>query len=108
MLVLDETYRDFLSRDDRPHALFADPSWRDWLVHLYSFSKSYRLTGHRTGAMIASRERLAEAEKVLAQDFPTIPLSFSLAVSFHSERVDNVVLDPFSGSTKLRLLNYVG
>ena len=25
MLVLDETYRDFLSRDGRPHDLFADP-----------------------------------------------------------------------------------
>ena len=54
MLVLDETYRDFLSRDGRPHDLFADPSWRDWLVHLYSFSKAFRLTGHRTGALVAS------------------------------------------------------
>ena len=65
MLILDETYRDFLRRDGRPHDLFADPGWRDTLVHLYSFSKSFRLTGHRTGAMIASAERLAEAEKVL-------------------------------------------
>jgi len=64
-LVLDETYRDFRASDERPHDLFADPSWRDTLVHLYSFSKSFHLTGHRTGAMIASAERLAEAEKVL-------------------------------------------
>ena len=49
-----------------------------------------------------------EAEKVLAKDFPTVPLSFSNAVTFYSENVDNVVLDPFSGSTKLRLLKYVG
>ena len=65
MLVLDETYRDFRSADARPHDLFADPGWRDHLVHLYSFSKAFRLTGHRTGAMIASAERLAQAEKVL-------------------------------------------
>jgi len=65
MLVLDETYRDFLSGEGRPHGLLADPGWRDWLVHLYSFSKAFRMTGHRTGAMVASRERLAEAEKVL-------------------------------------------
>ncbi len=64
-LVLDETYRDFDGREGRPHALFADPDWRDWLVHLYSFSKAFRLTGHRTGAIIASPERLAEAEKFL-------------------------------------------
>ncbi|MFO1208771.1 MAG: aminotransferase [Amaricoccus sp.] len=64
-LVLDETYRDFRSDPARPHDLFTDPAWRDRLVHLYSFSKSFRLTGHRTGAMIASPARLAEAEKVL-------------------------------------------
>lgn len=64
-LVLDETYRDFRLDDSRPHDLFADPGWRDTLLHLYSFSKSFRLTGHRTGALIASASRLAEAEKVL-------------------------------------------
>jgi len=65
MLILDETYRDFRSHEGQPHDLFADPGWRDAVVHLYSFSKSFRLTGHRTGAMIASAERLAEVEKVL-------------------------------------------
>jgi aspartate/methionine/tyrosine aminotransferase len=64
-LILDETYRDFRSRPGRPHDLFADPAWRDVLVHLYSFSKAFRLTGHRVGAMIACAERLAEAEKFL-------------------------------------------
>jgi aspartate/methionine/tyrosine aminotransferase len=34
-------------------------------VHLYSFSKAYRLTGHRVGAMVASPALLAEAEKFL-------------------------------------------
>ncbi|MBB5221363.1 aspartate/methionine/tyrosine aminotransferase [Amaricoccus macauensis] len=64
-LVLDETYRDFASSTERPHDLFTDAGWRDTLIHLYSFSKSFRLTGHRTGAMIASPDRLAEAEKIL-------------------------------------------
>lgn len=64
-LILDETYRDFDSREGRPHDLFADPDWRDVLIHLYSFSKAFRLTGHRTGAIIAAPERLAEAEKFL-------------------------------------------
>ncbi len=65
LLILDETYRDFHSSPDAPHRLFADPMWRDTLVHLYSFSKVFRLTGHRTGAMIAAPERLAQAEKFL-------------------------------------------
>ncbi len=64
-LIVDETYRDFHSVDTRPHALFADPEWRDVLIHLYSFSKAFRLTGHRVGAMITSPARLAEAEKFL-------------------------------------------
>lgn len=64
-LILDETYRDFDSRSGPPHDLFQDPDWARTLIHLYSFSKAYRLTGHRVGAMIASEERLAEVEKFL-------------------------------------------
>ncbi len=64
-LIVDETYRDFDSRTGAPHSLFQDPDWADTLIHLYSFSKAYRLTGHRVGAMIASEERLAEVEKFL-------------------------------------------
>ncbi len=64
-LILDETYRDFDSRSGPPHRLFQDPDWRDTLIHLYSFSKAYRLTGHRVGAIVASQTRLAEVEKFL-------------------------------------------
>lgn len=65
VLVVDETYRDFDGRTGPPHGLFADPDWREALVHLYSFSKAFRLTGHRVGAMVADPARLAEAEKFL-------------------------------------------
>ncbi|MEM7471138.1 MAG: aminotransferase [Pseudomonadota bacterium] len=64
-LIVDETYRDFDSRDGAPHTLFQDPIWDDTLIQLYSFSKAYRLTGHRVGAMVAHPDRLAEAEKFL-------------------------------------------
>ena len=64
-LIVDETYRDFDSRSGRPHPLFEDPDWADTFIHLYSFSKAYRLTGHRVGAVIASEARLAEVEKFL-------------------------------------------
>lgn len=64
-LIIDETYRDFDSRTDAPHTLFQDPDWSSTVMHLYSFSKAYRLTGHRVGALIASSNRLAEAEKFL-------------------------------------------
>jgi aspartate/methionine/tyrosine aminotransferase len=64
-LIVDETYRDFDSREGAPHDLFADPDWDGSLIQLYSFSKAYRLTGHRVGAMLSSPARLAEAEKFL-------------------------------------------
>ncbi len=64
-LIVDETYRDFDSRTGAPHPLFQDPEWADIFIHLYSFSKAYRLTGHRVGAVIADTALLAEAEKFL-------------------------------------------
>ncbi|PTX55927.1 aspartate/methionine/tyrosine aminotransferase [Litoreibacter ponti] len=64
-LIVDETYRDFDSRTGAPHDLFTRDSWDETLIQLYSFSKAYRLTGHRVGAVVASEARLAEAEKFL-------------------------------------------
>ncbi|MBO9478261.1 aminotransferase [Shimia sp. R11_0] len=64
-LIVDETYRDFDSRSGAPHDLFSDPDWDQTLIQLYSFSKAYRLTGHRVGAMVCNTETLAEAEKFL-------------------------------------------
>jgi aspartate/methionine/tyrosine aminotransferase len=64
-LIVDETYRDFDSRSSAPHSLFTDVNWDDTLIHLYSFSKAYRLTGHRVGAVIAGATQLAEIEKFL-------------------------------------------
>lgn len=64
-LIVDETYRDFDSRTGAPHDLFADPDWRGTFIHLYSFSKAYRLTGHRVGAIVADRDFLAQIEKFL-------------------------------------------
>ena len=64
-LIVDETYRDFHSGDGPPHDLFADPDWDDTLIQLYSFSKAFRLTGHRVGTIVASAARLAQVEKFL-------------------------------------------
>ncbi|MFZ1660737.1 MAG: aminotransferase [Paracoccaceae bacterium] len=64
-LIVDETYRDFDSRTGAPHNLFADPDWAGTLIQLYSFSKAYRLTGHRVGAIVADRGFLAQIEKFL-------------------------------------------
>jgi aspartate/methionine/tyrosine aminotransferase len=80
-LILDETYRDFLL-DGVPHQLFSRPRasaayspspdipsghwpWRSTLIHLFSFSKSYHIPGHRLGALIASPDFVRTATTVL-------------------------------------------
>lgn len=62
-LIVDETYRDFDSRSGAPHGLLSRPDWDQTLIQLYSFSKAYRLTGHRVGAIIARAGLLHEMEK---------------------------------------------
>ena len=68
-LILDETYRDFHAASSpdlgSPHDLLADPDHGDTLVQLYSFSKSYRLTGHRVGAIVAAAPLMTQIEKWL-------------------------------------------
>ncbi len=63
-LILDETYRDFIAIDALPHGLFNEPGWRDTLVHLYSFSKVFSLTGFRTGAVAAGQPLLEQLQKI--------------------------------------------
>ncbi|GAA5914213.1 hypothetical protein JCM6882_004752 [Rhodosporidiobolus microsporus] len=62
-LVLDETYREFI--EGRPHELFAETEWRKYLIHLFSFSKSYAIPGHRLGALAASPSFLTQVDKLL-------------------------------------------
>ncbi|MDO6584543.1 aminotransferase [Salipiger sp. 1_MG-2023] len=62
-LIVDETYKDFDSRSGAPHDLLNRKGADKTLVQLYSFSKAYRLTGHRVGAIIADPALLQEIEK---------------------------------------------
>lgn len=64
-LILDETYRDFDSRSGAPHDLLGQPGRDETLIQLYSFSKAYRLTGHRVGALITGAALMPEVEKFL-------------------------------------------
>jgi aspartate/methionine/tyrosine aminotransferase len=79
MLVLDETYRDFLP-DGPPHRLF-DDAWADVLIHLYSFSKAYCVPGHRVGAIAAGAAAMRELEKAFDtfQICPPRPAQSALA-----------------------------
>ena len=62
-LIVDETYRDFDQRSDAPHGLLLRDGWDKTLIQLYSFSKAYRLTGHRVGAVLTDPDLLHHLEK---------------------------------------------
>lgn len=62
-LIIDETYKDFLPDGQQPHRLFEREDWSNTLIQLYSFSKSYSLTGHRVGSIAASADFLGEVVK---------------------------------------------
>jgi len=65
-LILDETYRDFLPEGQvRAHDLFQAPDWRETLIQLYSFSKSYAIPGHRLGSVIAAPALIEQIAKIL-------------------------------------------
>ncbi len=65
-LLLDETYRDFLSdADQAPHDLFKEVDWPSHLIQLYSFSKSFCIPGHRLGAIVAGADMVANVAKVM-------------------------------------------
>jgi aspartate/methionine/tyrosine aminotransferase len=76
-LVIDETYRDFIppstpSSGDmtpaitsqavtapppgKPHNLFQRPDWRTHVISVGSFSKSYKIPGHRLGFVVAGEQ----------------------------------------------------
>lgn len=64
-LILDETYRDFMPHDAPPHQLFRTHCWEGHLVHLYSFSKVFCLTGYRVGAIVADPKLIDEIGKAM-------------------------------------------
>ena len=61
-LIIDETYKNFGNKQSN---IIYEGEWSDHLIQLYSFSKVYRLTGHRVGLMVASKSFIRQVEKFL-------------------------------------------
>jgi len=61
-LIIDETYKNFGNKQSN---ILYEGKWNEHLIQLYSFSKVYRLTGHRVGLMVASKSYIKQVEKFL-------------------------------------------
>jgi aspartate/methionine/tyrosine aminotransferase len=87
-LILDETYRDFLPPSQaRAHALFSRPAWEETMIHLYSFSKAYSLTGYRVGALVASHSFIEQLLKIMDCLVICAPHIGQIAARFGLERL---------------------
>jgi aspartate/methionine/tyrosine aminotransferase len=69
-LIVDETYRDFVALEadgtrGKPHRLFERPNWGGNVISLFSFSKSYKVPGHRLGGLVAGTAVRDHVTKVL-------------------------------------------
>jgi aspartate/methionine/tyrosine aminotransferase len=62
--IVDETYMHFVYEEQRHASAAAVPDWRDAVVLVNTFSKSFGMTGWRIGYMIAPRDVCAEAIKI--------------------------------------------
>ncbi len=81
-LIVDETYRDFINHQTTIHELFKHDQWRKNFVHLYSFSKVFSLTGHRTGAVVAGTGLLEQLRKIQDCTAISAPHAGQLAACF--------------------------
>ena len=61
-LIIDETYKNFGNKQSN---ILYEGKWTEHIIQLYSFSKVYRLTGHRVGLMVASKSFIKQVEKFL-------------------------------------------
>ena len=61
-LIIDETYKNFGNKQSN---ILYEGQWNEHIIQLYSFSKVYRLTGHRVGLMVASKSFIKQVEKFL-------------------------------------------
>ncbi len=64
-LVVDETYRDFITDPDQRHRLFSHPDWHENFIQLYSFSKAFSMTGCRVGSVVAAPELIEQIMKII-------------------------------------------
>ncbi len=81
-LIIDETYRDFIDIKHNIHGLFEHREWRNCFVHLYSFSKVFSLTGHRTGAVVAGPSLLEQIKIVQDCTASSAPHAGQLAAHY--------------------------
>ncbi len=77
-IISDEIYEDFVY--EGKHTSFLQmPDWRDNVIYLSGFSKTWGMTGLRIGYMVARREVIEKVEALATHTYtcPPAPLQFA-------------------------------
>jgi aspartate aminotransferase len=68
LVVSDEVYDHYVYEEGFTSVL-TDPDWRDFVVYINSFSKTFSMTGWRLGYMVAGREAIRRLALFAANSF---------------------------------------
>jgi len=74
ILLSDEIYDNFVY-EGKMRSTLEDSDWRDFLIYVNGFSKTFSMTGWRLGYIVAKRE-IIQKMGVLAANIYTAPTSF--------------------------------
>ncbi len=74
LVIADEIYDNFVY-EGKFKSFLSYPDWRDWLVYINGFSKTFSMTGWRLGYMVVKRE-VAQILRRLAVNIWGCPTSF--------------------------------
>lgn len=76
-IISDEIYEDFVY-EGKHHSFLSMPEWRDYVIYISGFSKTWALTGLRIGIMVA-REEVIKKVGVMAINIyscPPVPFQY--------------------------------
>ena len=54
-IISDEVYEDIIFKDNMHYSMASDPEVFKWIISVFSFSKTYAMTGWRVGYLVASK-----------------------------------------------------
>lgn len=74
ILLSDEIY-DYFIYEGEMRSVLQDPEWRDYVVYVNGFSKTFSMTGWRLGYVVARKE-VIDKMSILASNIYTCPTSF--------------------------------
>ncbi|BAB66267.1 pyridoxal phosphate-dependent aminotransferase [Sulfurisphaera tokodaii] len=75
LLLSDEIY-DYFIYEGKMKSVLEDPDWRDYVIYVNGFSKTFSMTGWRLGYVVA-KEKVIKKMAEIAANIYTCPTSFA-------------------------------